>query len=92
MSAYVIVEMTVKDPAAKDRYSTAAAPVLKEYGGEIIVGGPLTVLTGASEFSSGAIIRFADREAALGWYNSPGYQATLSDRAEGIECRFRLLG
>lgn len=92
MSAHVIVEMTVKDPAAKDRYSTAAAPVLKEYGGQIIAGGPWTVLTGEPEYSNGAIIRFADREAALAWYNSPGYQATFGDRAQGVDCRFRLLG
>ena len=92
MSAYVIVELTVKDPAAKDRYSTAAAPVLKEYGGEIIAGGRLTVLTGEPAFANGAIIRFADRDQALAWYNAPAYQATFADRAQGIDCRFRLLG
>ncbi|AYG59943.1 DUF1330 domain-containing protein [Rhizobium calliandrae] len=92
MSAYVVVELTVKDPEAKDRYSTAAGPVLKEYGGEFIAGGAWDVLTGEPAFTNGAIIRFADRETATAWYNSPGYQATFGDRALGIDCRFRLLG
>jgi uncharacterized protein (DUF1330 family) len=92
MTAYVIVEMTVKDAAAKGRYSTAAGPVLKEFGGEIIGGGSLTVLTGEPDFTNGAIIRFPDRDTATAWYNSPAYQATLGDRAQGIDCRFRLFG
>ena len=29
MSAYVVVELTVKDARAKDRYSTAAGPILR---------------------------------------------------------------
>ncbi len=92
MSAYVVVELTVKDTEAKDRYSAAAGPVLKEFGGEIISGGAWTVLTGEPAFTNGAIIRFPDRETASAWYNSPGYQATFGDRARGIDCRFRLLG
>ena len=92
MSAYVVVELTFKKSEAKDRYSAAAAPVLKDHGGKFIAGGPWTVLTGEPGFTNGAIIRFADREAALGWYNSPAYQATFADRALGIDCRFHLIG
>jgi len=92
MSAYVVVELTVKNPEAKDRYSAAAGPVLKEFGGEFIAGGTWSALAGEPTLSNGAIIRFADRETALAWYNSPGYQATLVDRAEGIDCRFQLIG
>jgi uncharacterized protein (DUF1330 family) len=92
MSAYIVVELTVKNAEAKNRYSAAAAPVLKEYGGEIISGGAWTVLTGEAAFEAGAVIRFPDRDTAVAWYNSPGYQATFGDRAEGIDCRFRLLG
>ena len=92
MSAYVVVELTVKNTAAKDRYSSAAGPVLKQFGGEFIAGAPWNVLTGEPAFTNGAIIRFADRDTAIAWYNSPGYQATFGDRATGIDCRFRLIG
>ena len=91
MSAYVVVELTVKDSTAKDRYSAAASPVLKQFEGEIIAGGRWQILTGEAAFTNGAIIRFADSERALAWYNSPGYQATFADRALGINCRFQLL-
>ena len=92
MSAYVVVELTVKKAEAKDRYSKAAGPILKEFGGEFIAGGTWDVLAGEAAFTNGAIIRFADRDTAVAWYNSPGYQATFADRAIGIECRFRLIG
>lgn len=36
MSAYVVVELTVKDATAKDRYSAAAGPILKQFGGEFM--------------------------------------------------------
>ena len=29
---------------------------------------------------------------AVAWYNSPECQATLADRGQGLDCRFRLLG
>lgn len=92
MSAYVVVELTVKNAEMKDRYSAAAGPVLKQFGGEFIAGGAWTALTGESGFANGAIIRFVDRDTALAWYNSPSYQATFADRAIGIDCRFRLIG
>jgi uncharacterized protein (DUF1330 family) len=91
MSAYIVVELTVINAEAKERYSAAAGPVLKAFGGEFIAGGAWTTLAGETAFTNGAIIRFADRETAMAWYNSPDYQVTFADRALGIECRFRLL-
>ena len=92
MSAYIVVELTVRDNEAKNRYSAAAAPILKSFGGEFIAGGTTTVLFGETQFANGAIIRFEDRQKALDFYNSPEYQALLEERAVGIDCRFTLLG
>ena len=92
MSAYVVVKLAVKDTAAKDRYSAAAGPTIKAFGGQFIVGGAWTSLAGELGLGAGAIIQFADREQALAWYNSPAYQATLADREAGMESRFRLIG
>lgn len=92
MSAYVVVELVVKDAAAKDRYSAAAGATIKDHGGEFVAGGGWTTLVGDSGLGNGAIIRFPDRESALAWYNSSAYQATLADRDAGIDCRFRLIG
>jgi uncharacterized protein (DUF1330 family) len=92
MSVYVVVELTVKDSDAKDRYSAAAGPIVKRSGGEFIASGVWDVLTGEPAFSNGAIIRFTNRETATAWYNSPEYQETWADRSAGMECRFRLIG
>lgn len=92
MSAYVVVEMSVKDAAAKDRYSAAAGPIIKEHGGEFVAAGAWTALAGEPGLGKGAVIRFADRASAIAWYESPAYQATLSDRDAGMECRFQLIG
>lgn len=92
MSVHVVVELTVKDPEAVKRYSAAAGPAVERYGGEFIGRGAWQVLTGEPAFEHGAIIRFADRETAIAWYNSPEYQATLADRSAAMACRFRLIG
>ncbi len=92
MAAFVVVEMEVIDAAAKDRYSKAAAPTIKEFGGEFIVAGAWTLLTGSAGLKNGAIIRFENREQALAWYHSPAYQAAVNDRDQGMNCRFQLIG
>ena len=92
MSAYVIVELTVKDPAAMARYSAAAGPIVEQFGGEFVVRGTWDILTGEPAVLSGAIIRFPDHDTALTWYNSHDYQATIANRSIGMDCRFRLIG
>jgi uncharacterized protein (DUF1330 family) len=92
MSAYVIVEVTQRDAQARERYSAAAAPTLKTYGGEFIATGSLEMLFGEATFSRGAIIRFPDRDAALNWYHCAEYQALIGERTQGMDCRFSLLG
>jgi uncharacterized protein (DUF1330 family) len=46
MSAYIVVELTLKDPEALGRYRTDVAPTLKRFGGELLVGSPWQVLHG----------------------------------------------
>lgn len=92
MAAFVVVEMEVIDPEAKDRYSKAAAPLVKEFGGEFIAAGAWTLLTGQVGLKNGAIIRFENRAQAMAWYESPSYQSIINDRNQGMNCRFQLLG
>lgn len=92
MSAFIVVEMEVKDAEAKDRYSKAAGLIIKEFGGEFVAGGTWMQLSGEAGLKNGGIIRFADRESALAWFNSPAYQALTQDRDAGMTCRFQLIG
>jgi uncharacterized protein (DUF1330 family) len=92
MSAYVVVEFTVKDPDVyRDQYSATAGRTAKEHGGEVVAAGQWQVLHGDGSLTSGALVRFADREAAVGWYNSPEYQQLVDVRSVAMDARFSLL-
>jgi len=92
MSAYVIVEFTVKDPDVyREKYAPIAGQTAKEHGGEVIAAGNWEVLHGNGSLTSGVLVRFADRETALGWYNSPDYQQLIDVRGIAMDVRFSLL-
>jgi uncharacterized protein (DUF1330 family) len=92
MSAYVIVEFTVKDPDVyREKYSAIAGRTAKEHGGEVLAAGNWEILHGEPMFSSGAMVRFPDHESAVRWYNSPEYQQLIEVRTVAMDARFSLL-
>ncbi len=92
MSAFVIVEFTVKDPEIyREKYAPIAGQTAKEQGGEVLAAGHWDILHGDGSLTSGALVRFADRETALGWYNSPEYQQLIEVRSVAMDARFSLL-
>ena len=92
MSAYVIVEFTVKDPDVyREKYAPIAGQTAMQHGGEVIAAGNWEVLHGDGSLTSGVLVRFADRETALGWYNSPAYQQLIEVRGIAMDVRFSLL-
>ena len=92
MSAYVIVEFTVKDPEIyREKYAPIAGQTAKEHGGEVIAAGNWEFLAGDGSLTSGALVRFTDRETALRWYNSPEYQQLIGIRIVAMDARFSLL-
>ncbi|HEY5439529.1 MAG TPA: DUF1330 domain-containing protein [Acidimicrobiales bacterium] len=92
MSAYVIAEFTVKDPDVyREKYASIAGKTAKEYGAEALANNNWEILDGDSMLSSGAIMRFPDREMALRWYNSPEYQQLIEVRGVAMDVRFSLL-
>jgi uncharacterized protein (DUF1330 family) len=92
MSAYVIVEFTVRDPDVyREKYAGNAGKTAKEYGAEILANSKWEILDGAPMFSSGVIVQFPDNETALSWYNSPEYQQLIDVRGIAMDVRFSLL-
>ena len=92
MSAYVIVEFTVKDPDVyREKYAGNAGQTAKEYGAEVLANSNWEILDGDPSLSSGAIVRFPDHETALRWYNSPEYQQLIEVRGIAMDVRFSLL-
>ena len=92
MSAYVVVEFTVKDPETyREKYAAFAGQTAKEHGGEALANSNWEVLHGDGSLTSGALMRFPDRETVLKWYNSPEYQQLIKVRGVAMDARFSLL-
>jgi len=92
MSAYVIVEFTVKNPEIyREKYAPNAGQTAKVHGGEALANSNWEVLHGDGSLTSGALMRFPDHETAIKWYNSPEYQQLLDVRGVAMDARFSLL-
>jgi len=83
MGAYLIVEFTVKDPEAyREKYAPNVGRMTKEYGAEPLANGSWEILHGDGSLTSGALMRFPDRETVIKWYESrDGVRACGQDRA-----------
>ena len=92
MSAYLIIEASVRDKAARERYSSQVGPILRKFDGEVLAVGPWLSLFGEAAFENGMVLRFPDKAMALDWYRSPDYQALLELRDSALDCRFRVVG
>jgi len=92
MSAYVIVEFTVKDPDLyREKYAAPAGKTAIEHGAQVLAAGSWEILDGETGLSSGVVVQFPDHESALRWYNSPEYQQLIDVRGVAMDARFRLL-
>ncbi len=74
MSAYVIVDIEVTDPAGYDEYKKLAPPTVALYGGRYIArGGQTAPLEGDWQPNRLVILEFPTVEQAKAWVNSPEY-------------------
>ena len=74
MPAYVVVDVTVEDPATYERYKSLTPGSLAPYGGRFLVrGGTTETLEGSWDPQRIVILEFPDVEAARAWWASPEY-------------------
>lgn len=74
MSAYVIAEVEVTDPAAYEDYRKQVPGVVTKYGGKFIVrGGKIESMEGGWSPKRVVVLEFASMEQALKWYRSADY-------------------
>jgi uncharacterized protein (DUF1330 family) len=92
MSAYVIVEASVRDKEARELYSSQVGPILHKFGSEVLAVGTWLSLFGERALENGMVVRFPDKATAFAWYHSPDYQALLELRDVALDCRFRVVG
>jgi uncharacterized protein (DUF1330 family) len=74
MSAYVIVDIEVTDPAGYEAYKKLAPAAVTLYGGKYVArGGPSETLEGDWQPRRLVILEFPSVEQAKAWLNSPEY-------------------
>jgi uncharacterized protein (DUF1330 family) len=86
MSAYIVVQNVVTDPAQMQQYIPKAIETLTAHGAEILVAAEgATVLEGSPPFPRTIILKFASREAAVAWYESPEYRKAMPLRLQATQ-------
>ena len=76
MSAYVIVQVDVKDPARYEDYKKMVPPSLEKFGGRFLVrGGKTHTLEGGWAPKRFVMVEFPSVEQAKAWWDSPEYRA-----------------
>jgi len=75
MSAYVIVDLTIHDPAAYAEYGKVVGDSLARYGGKFVVrGGAIDVLEGNWRPQRLVVLEFDNAARARQWYDSEEYR------------------
>ena len=88
MSAYVISEVEVRDPAGFEAYRTIAAKAIAQYGGRYLVrGGAANVAEGGPPPNTIIVVEFPTMERLREWYASPEYAQALKVRQTALDRR-----
>lgn len=80
MSAYVIVEIEVDDPAGYEQYRPLAAASVARHGGRYVARGGQTEIFEGEWSGRIVVLEFGSLEAARTWYHSDDYQEALPIR------------
>lgn len=86
MTAYVIGQITVKDPDKWAEYRSRVPETLAPWGAELVLRGTRAkVLSGQHPHTDTVVIRFPDPETVDKWHNSAAYQDLVPLRAEAAD-------
>jgi uncharacterized protein (DUF1330 family) len=87
MTAYVIYEATITDPAQYELYKAAAAPTVAAAGGRYVArGGDVESFEGATP-ARVVVLEFPDLAAATAWYRSEAYTEARALRERACDAR-----
>jgi len=88
MTAYVILDVEVTDPARYAEYRDLATPPVAQYGGKYIArGGKAENLEADWSPSRVVILQFESIEQARKWMNSPEYSPAKEIRHQAATTR-----
>jgi len=92
MSAYVIVEIDVLDPAGYEEYKKLAGATVEKYGGKYIVrGGRTEVLEGNWRPKRIVVLQFESMQRAREWLNCEEYRDPRKMRHRTAETKMILV-
>ena len=92
MSAYVIAEIDVVDPAAYEDYRKQVLAVVTKYGGKFIVrGGKIEPKEGGWTPKRLVVVEFASLAQAQKWYDSPEYAPLIKLRQKASKGKLILV-
>ena len=92
MTAYVLGEIDVTDPATYDDYRKKVGATLDKYGGRFMArGGRAEVLEGGGAVKRVVVLEFPSYEQALKWYRSPEYAPLITLRQKASKGRLVLV-
>ena len=92
MSAYVIAEVDVADPAAYEDYRKQVPATVAKYGGRFVVrGGKVEPLEGGWTPKRIVLLEFPSFEQAQKWYRSPEYAPLIALRQRASRGRLVLV-
>jgi uncharacterized protein (DUF1330 family) len=74
MPAYIVVDVSIHDPATYERYKALVPPSLAQHGGKFLVrGAKTTTLEGSWKPQRFVMVEFPSGDAARAWWSSPEY-------------------
>ena len=85
-NAYVVGQITVKNPEVWTEYRDQVPGTLSPWGGELVFRGQqVAALAGENPHASIVVIRFPNVAAANSWFLSPAYQALIPLRQQAAD-------
>lgn len=92
MSAYVIADIEVTDPAGYEEYRKQVLAVVTKYGGRFVVrGGKIDPKEGGWAPKRIVVVEFPSLEQAQKWYDSPEYAPLIKLRQKASKGRLILV-
>lgn len=85
MAAYFIAKYNVTNPEGFAAYGAAVRPTFAGHDVEFVAVDPASDAIEGSPYQTTVVLKFPSKEAALGWYNSPEYQAIKHLRIDNTE-------
>ncbi len=92
MSAYLIAEVEITDPAAYEEYRKQVPAIIAKYGGKYLVrGGKVESKEGGWTPQRFVILEFPSMEQARKFYDSGEYSAVLAIRKKASKSKLILV-